>query len=148
MSDSYSNLLYHVVFATKYREPIMKLEDLPRIHKFLGGTLRRLGCVPVAINGIEDHVHLLISLRPDQTVSGLVRDLKSRSAVWIRREIKGLDQFLWQRGYGAFTVSQSGLGPLISYIADQQEHHKKFSSRQEMVALLNKHNINFDSQNL
>src|SRR5262245_32483979 len=107
MPDSYSNLLYHFVFSTKDRRPLITPEYEIRLHQYIGGIVRNNRGFSLALNGTEDHVHLLARLRPDRAVSDFLRDLKSNSSGWLHDVFPNLEDFSWQRGYGAFTVSQS-----------------------------------------
>src|ERR1700755_1678334 len=121
---SYTNLLYHVVFGTKGRYPFITKELKPRLHEYLGGTVRGLGGIAFEINGIEDHVHLLVKIRPPKEISALVRDVKANSSKWARVVTKG--RFGWARRYGAFTVSESQFEIVRKYIQNQEKHHTKF----------------------
>ena len=102
---SYSNLLFHIVFGTKGRVPMITAETKPRFHQYLGGIVRGLGGIALEINGMADHVHLLVKLKPTIQLSDFIRDLKSNSSSWAKEN--GLPKFAWQRRYGAFTVSES-----------------------------------------
>src|SRR4051794_16061947 len=105
MSKSYTNLLYHIVFSTKDRRPVITADIKPRLYEYIGGTIRSLGGILLAINGVADHVHILAKLRPDKAVSDVMRDLKANSSGWLHDVFPDLDELSWQRGYGAFTVS-------------------------------------------
>ena len=107
MSDSYTNLLYHIVFSTKERRPLITPEYELRLYDYIGRTLRRAGGISLELNGTEDHIHLLAKLRPDRSLSEVLRDLKANATGWMHDVFPSLKDFSWQRGYGAFTVSQS-----------------------------------------
>jgi putative transposase len=143
---SYTNLLYHVVYATKERAPLITTTLRPRLHEYLGGTVRGLGGIPIEINGIADHVHLLVKLRPIISVSEFLSKLKSNSSGWARRQTAG--RFAWQARYGAFTVSESQVHHVRKYIQNQEEHHHKVSFEEEFKALLRAHEIDFDEAHL
>ena len=102
---SYTNLLYHIVYATKERAPLITKTLSPKLHAYLGGIVRGLGSIPIEINGVSDHVHLLVKLRPTISVSEFLSKLKSNSSGWAKRQTRG--RFAWQSRYGAFTVSES-----------------------------------------
>jgi REP element-mobilizing transposase RayT len=102
---SYTNLLYHVVYGTKARAPFINAELKADLYKYLGGIVRGLGCVPIEINGMSEHVHLLVRIRPTISVSEFLSKLKSNSSRWARR--RSQRRFGWQDEYGAFTVSES-----------------------------------------
>jgi putative transposase len=127
MSDSYTNLLYHIVFSTKERRKLITVEYEARLHDYIGGILRSAGGIALELNGTEDHLHLLAKLRPDVSVSDVLRDLKSNATGWMHEVFPSLKHFSWQRGYGAFTVSQSNVEEVRNYIKHQKEHHRKFS---------------------
>lgn len=107
-----------------------------RLYQYIGGTIRGLGGILLIINGVEDHIHLLVKLRPDKAVSDVLRDLKSNSSGWMHEVFPDASAFSWQNGYGAFTVSESQVERVTNYIAAQKEHHKKGSFDKEFTALL------------
>ena len=143
---SYTNLLYHIVYATKERAPLITNALRPRLHEYLGGTVRGLGGIPIEINGTADHVHLLIRLKPVLSVSEFLSKLKSNSSGWAGRQTSG--RFGWQARYSAFTVSESQLERVRRYIRNQEEHHRKKSFEEEFKALLRAHRIDFDEAHL
>lgn len=106
MSSTYTNLLYHLIFSTKDRQPLITGEYQERLYEYIGGTLRGMGGIPLAINGTADHVHVLVKLRPDKALADVLRDLKANATGWMHNVFPALSEFAWQRGYGAFTVSQ------------------------------------------
>src|SRR5215472_11308415 len=127
MSGSYTNLLYHIIFSTKDRRPFITAEYQDRLYEYVGGTVRRLGGISLALNGTEDHLHLLAKLRPILSLADVLRDLKANASGWMHDVFPELEEFSWQRGYGAFTVSQSHVEAVSRYIAGQKEHHRKIS---------------------
>jgi putative transposase len=146
MPQSYTNLLYHVVFSTKNRRPLITAEYETRLYDYIGGTIRKQGGIALAINGTPDHVHLLVKLRPDKPVSDVMRDLKANASGWLHEVFPALRQFSWQHGYGAFTVSASQAERVCEYISTQKTHHQRRSFREELVALLKANGIEFDDQ--
>jgi putative transposase len=148
MSQSHVNLLYHIVFSTKDRQPLITEERQPRLYEFLGGLVRKRGGVTFAINGMEDHVHLLARLRQDKPVADLVRDLKAYSSGWMHRVFPELREFAWQNGYGAFTVSASQAKLVAAYIEQQKAHHQASSFEREFISLLRKNEIEYDERYL
>ena len=130
MSSSYCNLLYHIVFSTKRREPWLTAAIRPRIHQYLGGAIRDENGIALIVNGTADHVHILAKLRQDKAISKLIGELKANSSGWISRTFREIAGFEWQEGYGAFTVSESILSKVRRYIERQEEHHRtSFFSR-------------------
>ena len=143
MGSTFLSLHYHVVFGTKSRAPIIADEFQGRVHAYIGGTIRRLGGVAEAVGGVADHVHVLMGLRATDRLSDVIRDLKRSTTPWIRREL-GLNGFRWQEGYGAFTVSAADRSQVRAYIANQKEHHRATSFREEMIALLKRAGLETD----
>lgn len=146
MSSSHTNLIYHIIFSTKDRRPIITEAYQSRLYDYLGGTIRGLGGVSLALNGMEDHVHLLAKLRPDRSLSDVLRELKANASGWMHDVFPELNDFSWQRGYGAFTVSQSQIADVRKYIAEQQEHHRKQSFRDEFIRFLQANGVEYDER--
>ena len=148
MGDSYTNLLYHVVFSTKDRRPLITPDYEVRLYDYIGGTIRDLGGISLALNGTADHVHLLAKLRPDRALSDVLRKLKANASGWMHRVFPRFEDFTWQRGYGAFTVSQSNVAEVSEYIARQKQHHQKICFRDELIRFLIANGIEFDERYL
>jgi putative transposase len=148
MSHSFTNLLYHVVFATKQREPWHADTWRPALYAQLGNILKKERGIPLAINGMPEHVHILAKLRPDHRVAEIVSDLKSRTSGWIHRTHEALPHFAWQTGYGAFTVSQSQVEVVRKYIQNQEEHHRRVPFDREYRELLRKHGAEVPEEDL
>ena len=146
MSDSYTNLLYHIVFSTKDRRPLITPDNEIRLYDYIGGTIHSLGGICLELNGTEDHIHLLAKLRPDRAVSDVLRVLKANASGWMHDAFPALKDFSWQRGYGAFTVSHSNVDEVRRYIAKQKEHHRKISFRDEFVQFLKANGIEYDDR--
>ena len=148
MSSSHCNLLYHIVFSTKRREPWLTRGIRSRAHQYLGGAIRGEKGIAVSINGTADHVHILAKLRQDKAISKLVGELKANSSGWISRTFQEAAGFEWQEGYGAFTVSESQLSKVRRYIERQEEHHRSVSFLDEFKTLLKAHGLPFDERYL
>ena len=148
MGHSHTNLLYHVVFSTKGRQQWLDAETSSRLYQYLSGAIHSEGGVGISINGCPDHIHILAKLRQDKAVSDVLRTIKANSSGWIHRTFNSLRGFGWQNGYGAFTVSQSQVDKVQRYIANQQEHHQRVSFKEEFVALLEAHGIEYDEKYL
>jgi putative transposase len=144
MAHSYTNLLYHLVFSTKERQPWLDVAIRPAMFKYLGGILKDQGGTPLIVNGVDDHVHILTKLRPDRSLSHVMSDIKSRSSAWVHRTYPGLEAFSWQAGYGAFTVSQSRVEAVHTYIENQEEHHRRKPFQDELRELLRRHGQEVD----
>jgi len=148
VGHSYTNLLYHIVFSTKDRCPLITPDYEVRLYDYIGGTIRELGGISLALNGTEDHLHLLTKLRPDRALSDVLRKLKANASGWMNRIFPRLEDFKWQQGYGAFTVSQSNVKEVTRYIAGQKQHHQKISFRDEFIRFLIANEIEFDERYL
>jgi putative transposase len=148
MPKSYTQLLYHFVFATKDRRPFLEPSIGERLHPYLGGIIREQGGSAIGINGAGDHVHVFARLRQDRSVADILRALKANSSAWLHRTFPALADFAWQEGYGAFTVSASQKPRVKTYVEHQEEHHRKRSFREEFVELLQKHGIEYDERYL
>jgi putative transposase len=146
MSQSFTNLIYHLIFSTKDRRPIITLDHQPRLYEYIGGTIRGLGGISLGIDGMEDHVHVLAKLRPDKALSEVLRELKAGASGWMHNVFPTLSDFSWQRGYAGFTVSQSNLQQVQRYLAGQKEHHQRVPFRDEFITFLNANEIEFDER--
>jgi putative transposase len=128
---SFTHLTYHVVFATKYRNPSIINSLQERLYQYISGTLRARKGLLIEIGGVADHVHILAHLSPTLAVADVVRDVKANSSKWINDLSDTRSPFEWQKGYGAFTVSYSQINSVQSYIRNQEEHHKTKSFQDE-----------------
>jgi REP element-mobilizing transposase RayT len=146
MPDSYTNLLYHVVFSTKDRRPLITPEYETQLYDYIGGIVRSVGGISLALNGTEDHIHLLTKLRPDRALSDVLRDLKANATGWMHDVFPSLKNFSWQRGYGAFSVSQSNVEEVRNYIARQKHHHRKTSFRDEFIQFLQVNGVEYNER--
>ena len=146
MSRTFTNLLTHLVFSTKDREPLIRADMRGELHAYLGGLTRELRGKAFGINGTRDHVHMLVNLPPNVCVSDAMRFIKSNSSAWARDKWKRL--FAWQLGYGAFSVSKSNVPQVLRYIANQESHHRKVEFRDEFMELLRKHGIDYEERYL
>jgi len=140
---AYTNLLFHVVFGTKDRFTFINRDIRPQFHRYMGGVVKGLGGTLLEIGGIEDHVHLLVILKPTLCLSDFLRDLKSNSSTWAKQN--GIRKFAWQRRYGAFTVSESQQNIVRKYIQNQEKHHKKFDFKTEFETMLTSNAIPIDN---
>ena len=147
MPSTYLSLHYHLVFGTKNREATILPAWRARLHEYLGGTIRGLGGFPEGVGGVVDHVHLLVGLKATHCLADMMRELKKTSSVWVHEQI-GLAAFPWQEGYAAFTVSPTARDAVKHYIANQEEHHRVKSCREELVEMLDKAGIEYDPKYL
>ena len=144
MPSAYTQNFYHTVFSTKHRAHLITPELEQRLYPFIGGILRDLRCTLLAINGMPDHVHLLVRYRADLSHSEMLQQIKARSSKWMNETFPQLGHFAWQEGYGGFTVSKSVVPEVEAYIARQKEHHKRQDFQTEFLELLRRHEIEFD----
>ena len=148
MSSSYCNLLYHIVFSTKDREPWLAASIRPRVHEYVGGAVRGENGIALIVNGTADHVHILAKLRQDKALSKLIGEMKANSSGWISKTFTKCRGFAWQQGYGAFTVSESQAPKVRRYIEAQEEHHRTVSFLEEFKVMLRAHDLPFDERYL
>lgn len=146
MGHTYTDLLAHVIFSTKDRTPSLDAELKVRLFPYMGGILRELGATSLLINGPSDHVHLLIVTPAKVALSGLVGKVKANSSGWVHREFPERRAFAWQTGYAAFSVSHSQKEIVVNYIANQEEHHRNVSFKEELVMFLKKHEVGYDER--
>jgi putative transposase len=145
---TYTQILYQIVFSTKYRELTLEAKSRPLLFNYMAGILKKKRCHPYRINGIEDHLHILTHLHPSISLSNLVKDIKLASTDMIKKN-KIFPIFGgWQDGYGAFTYSIKQKNVLIDYIKNQEQHHKVQPFIEEFKELLNEHEIEFDEKYL
>jgi putative transposase len=147
MSQSLSKVAIHLVFSTKNRTPWLKDRQLRELlHAELGGISKSLNCPPLITGGIEDHVHLLAHMSRTIALSDWVKELKRVSSLWIKQQTPGFQEFTWQSGYGAISVSQSSIGQVTEYIRRQEEHHQQQDFQAEFLELLKRHQIDYDER--
>jgi len=144
MTSTHAKLLYHVVFSTKCRVPYIVPDMRDKLYPYISGIVRHQKGNVVEIGGMPDHVHVLLQLAPQISVALLLQHIKGGSSRWVQEQRLLRDRFAWQRGYGAFTVSESNVSKVRRYIQGQEEHHKKESFGSELMRLLCKHGIPFD----
>jgi putative transposase len=145
MSHAYASSLFHCVWSTKHREPLIKKELKPRVNSYMRTVIENEGAKLLFINGIEDHIHLLLAMPITMLVPDLIEKVKPVTTKWMNRTFPELNsRFRWQAGYGAFSVGKSNMQEVINYIKNQEEHHKKISYQEEFIGFLEAHGILFD----
>lgn len=148
MAHSFSNILIHAIFSTKGRIPAIDEEIGPRLFAYLGGIIRELKGTALEINGPVDHVHILLRVPHVLSISDAMRLIKTNSSRWVHETWPARHDFARQTGYGAFSVSQSGINAVREYIVGQQERHRTVTFQQEFVAFLRQHGIEYDERYL
>ena len=146
MARTYTKLIYHIVFSTKERLPLIVPEIRDRLYEYLGGVIRGEKGSLMEIGGMPDHVHILARFGAAIAVSEMLKRIKGSSSHWLSQETG--TWFAWQNGYGAFSVSESQVAAVRKYIQQQEEHHKRISFKDELISLLRKHRIEFDEGDL
>jgi REP element-mobilizing transposase RayT len=146
MGQSLVKNFLHIVFSTRYREPFITAAVAPVLYDYLGGICRGLDCSPIIVGGHLDHVHILCLLSKKIALSDFVRELKGDSSRWIKLKTSTVNDFYWQKGYGAFSVSPRGVDKVKTYIMNQNEHHKKKTFKNEFRRFLRSHNVEYDER--
>ncbi len=144
--STHTQILYHIVFATKYRKPTIEKSQKKRLFAYIFQLLTNKKCHLYRINGVEDHIHILTHIHPTISISALVKDIKVSTSIFLKKELifKNFDG--WQEGYGAFSEAIKSKDRLINYIKNQEKHHEKKSFFDEYKALLEEHEIVFDEK--
>jgi putative transposase len=145
MSHSLSSLFTHVVFSTKDRTACISDAIKPQMWRYIGGIIRELEGKALIVNGMSDHVHILLQLSPAVSIADTMRVVKTNSSRWAREKWPNA-RFAWQTGYAAFSVSRSDVRAVLQYIENQQQHHRRMSFQEELVALLKKHGVPYDQR--
>jgi putative transposase len=148
MASTLTNLLYHVVFSTKNREPIITAPIRGKLFQYIGGIVRGEGGTLLEIGGTPDHVHLVMRLKSEPSVATMIKIIKSKSSKWLNEQPVRPGRFEWQRGYAAFTVSASQLERVRVYVRNQEKHHRRKTFQEELRALLYRHGVEFDERYL
>lgn len=148
MANTYTQVHIQVVFAVKNRQCLIKKEWKDRLYKYMTGIIQHYGHKVLQINGVADHVHILFGMRPTQSLSDLMKQVKQDSSQWINESGFVRGRFSWQAGYGAFSYSKSAVPHVIRYIANQESHHSKQSFKDEYRSLLIDYGIDFKEEYL
>jgi len=141
MAHTFTRNHLHVVFSTKERQKLIPENFQPRVWKYITGVFQNIDLIPVAVGGMEDHLHILFHLPPSRSLADAMRVIKTNSSKWMNEHQA---QFTWQDGYGAFGVSESNIPAVVKYIHSQKQHHRKMTFEDEYLAFLKKHKIDFD----
>jgi putative transposase len=146
MANTYHQVYLQVIFAAKYREAVIKKNWQSQLFGVIGNLINEANCKTIIINGIEDHVHCFIGLKPAISISDLVRTVKAKSSKYINDNELTAQRFEWQEGYGVFSYSQSQINSVYEYIQNQEEHHKKQTFKEEYLDFLQKFNVEYEEQ--
>jgi len=148
MANTYTQIHLHLVFAVKYRRCLIQAAWKDALYKYMTGVVQNNGHKLLIINGVQDHVHLLVGFRPTQALSDLMRDVKQMSSKWVNENHLSSFRFAWQEGYGAFSYNKSLLPHVIRYIEQQEQHHRKKTFLQEYRQLLDEFEVDYDEKYL
>ncbi len=143
MANTYSQILIHVVFAVKGRAKLIDKRWRKDLHKYISGIITSKGQKSIIVNGVEDHVHCFIGLKPSMCLSELIRDVKNNSSKFINENQLVNGKFQWQEGFGAFSYATSEVKNVYNYILNQEEHHKKSNFKKEYIQLLEKFEVDY-----
>jgi len=146
MADTYTQIYIHIIFAVQERQKLIKPEYKEYIQKYITGIIQNQKQKLIAINSMPDHIHILIGMKPDISLSALVRDIKHYSTKFINDKKWFIGKFYWQEGFAAFSYSHSQIHRIINYIKNQARHHSKKSFKEEYLELLNKYSVKYDSK--
>ena len=148
MANTYTQLYFHIVFAVKGRSNYISEQWKDELYKYISGIIANKDQKLMIVNGVPNHIHLLIGTKPNCNLSDLIRDIKANSSKWMNEKKFTNFHFEWQTGFGAFTVSQSVVPNVIEYIKNQEEHHRKKTFKEEYVEFLKAYQIDFKDEYL
>ena len=148
MANTYTQIHLQIVFAVRFRAALINKTWKDELYKYITGIVQTQKHKMIIINGVEDHVHMLIGFKPHQSLSDLVQDVKGSSSKWINERKLTKNKFNWQQGFGAFSYSMDALPNVINYILNQEEHHKKIIFKDEYKKYLKEYEIEFDERYL
>jgi len=146
LSHTSGNILLHFIFSTLRRRALIKPEFRGDLFAYVGGVVREMRGTALIVNGMADHVHMLLRVRPVHSSAEIARVVKTNSSRWVRE--KWSSEFAWQTGYAVFSVSESNVAAVTKYIAGQEEHHKNHSFQEELLAFLRKHRVEYDEMHI
>ncbi|MEI6898426.1 MAG: IS200/IS605 family transposase [Bacteroidota bacterium] len=148
MAGTFSQIHLHLVIAVKHRKNLIPKEKREEFFEYISGIIRNKGQKPIIVNGVGDHVHIFLGLKPDMKISDLARDIKNNSTNHFNRMNWSETKFSWQSGYGAFSYGESQVEAVFNYIKNQELHHKKKEFREEYMEILKRFNVNFEEKYL
>ena len=144
MANTYTQLFVHLVFAVQNRQALISETWKDELYKYITGIISNKGHKILSIGGVSDHIHILIGVIPDQSISSLVADIKRSSSLWINEKRLTTGKFAWQEGFGAFSYGKSQVHAVCEYIENQEEHHKNQSFRDEYIKFLELFGIDYN----
>ena len=144
MADTYTKIYVHVIFTVQGRQNLISKQHKDELYKYITGIIQNKKQKVIAINGMPDHIHILIGIKPDIALSDLVRDVKANASSFINEKRWIMGKFNWQEGFGAFSYSHSQLDSVANYIRNQEKHHSRKTFREEYLELLKKIDVDYD----
>ena len=146
MPNTYTQIHIQFVFAVKFRKALIEDSYKQELYQYITGIVQSYGHKLLAINGVADHIHIFIGMRPTQSISDLMQDIKGNSSKWVNDKKFLKVKFEWQGGYGAFSYSKSHVQNVINYVKNQEKHHTKQTFRDEYIEFLKKFDIDYDER--
>ena len=146
MPQSLSKMYMHLVFSTRYQENLIDSEIEKELYAYMGKVIKECDSIPIIINGIENHIHILFLLSRKHPICDIVEQVKKNSSKWIKTKGNKYKSFFWQRGYGSFSVSPPLVNVVQAYIINQKEHHKKTSFKEEYIKFMRQYGIDYDER--
>jgi putative transposase len=146
MPQSLAQILVHLIFSTKDREPVLSDDIRPELHPYMAAIMKNMNSPTILMNSVEDHAHLLFHLSKNHALCDVIEVVKKDSSKWIKTKGGAYRSFHWQNGYGAFSVSQSNVAQVVKYIEGQKKHHRRRSFEEEFRAFLKKYRVPYDER--
>ena len=146
MPNTYTQIYIHIIFSVKGRQSLIPKQHKSELHGYIMGIIRKKKQTVIQINSMPDHIHILVGITPDTTISNLVRDIKANSTKFINRKQWVVGKFQWQEGFGAFSYARSQLDNIINYIRNQEKHHSQKTFREEYLEILKRFDVPYDER--
>lgn len=146
MANTYTQIHLHIIFAVKYRDSVIQTSWKDELYKYITGIVQERKHKLIIINGMPDHIHILIGMHPTQSIADLLQDIKGNSSTWINKRKLVRGKFEWQEGYGVFSYGKSQIKEVIKYIESQEEHHRHRTFREEYLNFLEKFEVEYDEK--
>jgi REP element-mobilizing transposase RayT len=146
MANTYTQIYIQTVFAVENRISLINNDWREELHKYVTAIVQNNKHKLITINSVSDHTHIFIGMKPVQSVSNLLKDIKESSSRWINNKRMVRGRFSWQAGFGAFSYSHSQIDSVVNYIKNQEQHHKKKKFREEYLEFLNEFNVPYDER--
>jgi len=146
MATTFTKILIHFIFSTKNREPLIHPDIESQLHAYMRGISKNHNSPVIAMNGIADHVHLLISMSKNIAVADLMEVVKKESSKWMKKQGRTFSNFQWQEGYAGFSIGESAIDQVRGYIDNQKKHHRRTTCKEELLMFLKKYKVDYDER--